>query len=109
MPIECLEYVYIQTYRYILCYSGAWRPAPTQEAFVTHDNEASLCAYYAIILIMSNGLNKKVIDNIEVIPTIPQTNQYDKQNQNQNQKTNSQKQREKDGKITENNESKIRY
>jgi hypothetical protein len=47
---------------------------------------------------MSNRLNKKIIDNIEVIPKYHKQNQNDKQNQNQNQNTNSQKQREKDGK-----------
>jgi hypothetical protein len=59
---------------------------------------------------MSNRLNKKIIDNIEVVPQqYHKQNQNDKQNQNQNQNTNSQKQREKGSRFIKNNETKIRY
>ena len=63
--------------------------------------------FYVSTLIMSNRLKNKVIDNIEVSPTIPQTKQDPSPSPNQS--TNSQKQREKDGKNTKNNETKIRY
>ncbi len=62
--------------------------------------------FNVIILIMSNRLNRKVIEDIEVIPTIPPKTDP---SPNPNQSTNSQKQREKVLRFIKNTETNIRY